>query len=417
MSSTKARSASKTRSGSWAVTSRQLTFAWAWAGMIVFVPAPWNPPQMPLTSSVGRAPLRSSDAEPGLAGERRHADLRPVRLLVERQRVEQRALLVGQGDDVVVEAGDEDPAVGTLERRDDPGERIGRVVDDAAVAARVEVDVAADDVDLGVHHAPQRDRDRRQVALEEARVADDRDVGGEPLAVGREPAFERRRARLLVALEDEPEVDRQRAARRQDRLGRPELEVDLALVVGRAAAEHLARRRRPARTAASPRARAGRPAGRRSGSRRSRSGRPRRGASRRRRSGCPSSPRPTRSRRPIRSSSAAIQSAVAWQSAACCGSAEMLGMRSSSLYESSRRSRVSSRKRSMAGSAAVVVVMAGNPSRSGVVTGSTRRGPESKSGPGTGPLVGSWVAGAARRRGIRPAGGSAPGPAWAGPGR
>ena len=38
--------------------------AWAWAGMMVLLPSPWKPPQMPLTSSVGRAPRRSRVVKP-----------------------------------------------------------------------------------------------------------------------------------------------------------------------------------------------------------------------------------------------------------------------------------------------------------------------------------------------------------------
>ena len=45
--------------GSWSATSRQLTLAWAWAGMMVLAPSPVNPPHRPLTSSVGRIDLRS----------------------------------------------------------------------------------------------------------------------------------------------------------------------------------------------------------------------------------------------------------------------------------------------------------------------------------------------------------------------
>src|ERR1019366_2038196 len=51
-------------SGSWWGTSRQLTFARAVAGMIVFAPSPWKPPWMPQQSSVGRAQTRSSVEEP-----------------------------------------------------------------------------------------------------------------------------------------------------------------------------------------------------------------------------------------------------------------------------------------------------------------------------------------------------------------
>ena len=60
------------------------------------------------------------------------------------------------------------------------------------------------------------------------------------------------RARLLLALEDVADVDREATARREDGRGRHQVEVDLALVVGGAAAEHppsvhdrLERRRRP----------------------------------------------------------------------------------------------------------------------------------------------------------------------------
>ncbi len=76
-----------------------------------------------------------------------------------------------------------------------------------------------------------------QVAFEEARVADESEVGRETIAVGGQPRVEVDRARLLLALEDEPEVDRQLAARGQERLRRPQVEVELALVVGNAATE------------------------------------------------------------------------------------------------------------------------------------------------------------------------------------
>ena len=90
---------------------------------------------------------------------------------------------------------------------------------------------------------PRRlDGDRRDVALEEPAVADDRDVGGQPLAVRLEPGVEVDRARLLLALEHVADVDREAAAGREDRRGRHEVEVDLALVVraprGRASDRH-----------------------------------------------------------------------------------------------------------------------------------------------------------------------------------
>ena len=146
------------RSGSWSGTSRQLTLAWAWAGMIVFEPSPWKPPQIPLTSRVGRAPIRSSVVKPASPTSARRPECVTPRLVVERQGGERLALPVRQADDVVIEARDADPPVRTLERRDDLGERVGRVLDRAAVRPRMEVDRRALDVDLDVRVAAQADR-------------------------------------------------------------------------------------------------------------------------------------------------------------------------------------------------------------------------------------------------------------------
>jgi len=49
-----------TSAGSWSGTRRMEIFAIAQAGMTVFDPAPVKPDNMPLTSSVGRAPARSA---------------------------------------------------------------------------------------------------------------------------------------------------------------------------------------------------------------------------------------------------------------------------------------------------------------------------------------------------------------------
>ena len=174
----------------------------------------------------------------GLADERRHAERGAVRLLVERQGREGRSVGVAERDDIVVEARHEDPAVRVLERRDDRRERVRRVLDRAAVHPRMEIDRRSDHVDLEVRDPAQAERDRREVALEEAGVADDREVGGHAGLVLLEPAVEVRRGGLLLALEEVPQVDRQPAARREHRLGGPDVHVDLALVVRRPTGEH-----------------------------------------------------------------------------------------------------------------------------------------------------------------------------------
>ena len=206
--------------------------------MIVFDPSPWKPPQIPLTSRVGRAPIRSSVVKPASPTSdprpecARHASSSNGRAANASRSA------VGQADDVVVEARDADPPVRALERRDDLGERVGRVLDRPAERPRMEVDRRALDVDLDVRVAAQADRDRRQVALEEARVADDGHVRREAFAVRGQPLPQVPRVVLLVALEEVAHVDGQGPARRQEAGEGHDVEVDLALVVGRAASEH-----------------------------------------------------------------------------------------------------------------------------------------------------------------------------------
>ena len=60
----------------------------------------------------------------------------------------------------------------------------------------------------------------------------------EAVAVGLEPRVEVVGARLLLPLEDEPEIHRQLAPGLEERLGGAEMHVDLALVVGRAPGQH-----------------------------------------------------------------------------------------------------------------------------------------------------------------------------------
>ena len=152
-------------------------------GMIVLVPSPEKPPQMPFTSSVGRAPRRSSVVQPdsptsaGTSSSARSASSSNGRA----------AIAVrsswAERHDVVVEAGDADPPVGPLEARDDAGEGVDRVLDRAAEDARVHVLEGTLDVDLHRGEAAQADGDRGNVAREEPRVRDQRDVRREPARV------------------------------------------------------------------------------------------------------------------------------------------------------------------------------------------------------------------------------------------
>ena len=88
--------------------------------------------------------------------------------------------------------------------------------------------------------AAQTDRQSRMVAFEEAGVRDDHEVAGQSLAVGEQPGLEVGRARFLLALEDVADVDGQPARGLQPRSRSPEVEMDLALVVGGATPEDAA---------------------------------------------------------------------------------------------------------------------------------------------------------------------------------
>ena len=169
IASTWSRSRAKIRSGSWSATSRHVILAWARPGMIVLLPSPCEaaPDPVDVEGRAGPASLQRGPAR--LPDEGRHVEGGAVGLVVERQPREGGPVGLGEGDDVVVEAGDADPAVGALERGDDRRQRVDRVVDRAAVLPGVDVLDGPADVDLGRADAPQADRDRREVALEEAR--------------------------------------------------------------------------------------------------------------------------------------------------------------------------------------------------------------------------------------------------------
>ncbi len=109
-------------------------------------PQPVHVEGRPAASSLERRVAR-------LADEGRQAEIGLIDLLVEGQGGERRPIGIGQGDHVVVEAGHPDPAIGPLERGDDLGEGVGRVLDRPAELARMEVDGGPDHVDLDVADA------------------------------------------------------------------------------------------------------------------------------------------------------------------------------------------------------------------------------------------------------------------------
>ena len=128
---------------------------------------------------------------------------------------------------------DGDVAVGVVERGEQAHERgdgvRGRTAEHAGVHRVVERLDAHDDADA----AAQGRREGRRADVPVAGVGDDDGVGGEPVAVLLEDGAERRRAGLLLALDEDGDADRQVAgvgAQRRD------VRHDARLVVGGAAA-------------------------------------------------------------------------------------------------------------------------------------------------------------------------------------
>ena len=156
--------------------------------------------------------------------------------------------------------------------------------------------------------------------------------------VGGEKVEDRVSAGLLLAVADEAHVDGQ-LARGGQLARRGEQQVQLPLVVGDAAARTGTHRGSPARTAATPTARADRAAGRRSARSRARSGRGRRRCEARSSptaSGCPCQSISSAARRRPHAGTSHTHSPAWRTSPACAGSALTEGMRSSSASSSNQ---------------------------------------------------------------------------------
>ena len=178
--------------------------------------------------------------------------------LVEGQLGDQLALGVGELDDAVVEAVDRDVPVVVVQAREQPrqlGQRVAHAPPNEpewmspagpcrsswpSVMPRMPVQI------VGVS------RDHMPVSRH------DDDVAGEPVAPLREQGGEVRRAGLLLALDDQLEVDggAGAAGRREVGADAERVEEDLALVVGRAARVQPLAVDASARTAGAPTARA-----------------------------------------------------------------------------------------------------------------------------------------------------------------
>jgi hypothetical protein len=187
---------------------------------------------MPFTSRVGRVQSRSSVEKWGSPCS---GHVAPVRLLVERHPGQGRLFGVAEQLDVVVEARHGDGALGRMQARQDPGQRVVGVLDRATVASRVQVDSRPRN-DKGATHEPLgADRDRRLRRAPHRPVGRDDEVGGERLPVGLEHRGQAGAADLLLPFDQEADVERQPADLLVEGLGDLEGDEDRALVVRGAA--------------------------------------------------------------------------------------------------------------------------------------------------------------------------------------
>lgn len=144
--------------------------------------------------------------EASLAVECADAKFLLVASLVEGGLGHEGALLVGEDEDVVVEAGDGDVAVRVVEVGDHLAEHVDGVGHGAAEEAGVEVVVGAGDFDLPVAEAAEAAGDAGHVGGNHRGVGDEDDVGLEQLFVFLAEAVERAGADFLFALEHELDV-------------------------------------------------------------------------------------------------------------------------------------------------------------------------------------------------------------------
>ncbi len=195
---------------------------------------------MPLTSAVGRAQTRSSVEYPASLSRRPRLGGAQPGGLVEGQLGEEGPFGVGEVGDPVVEAGDRDAAVLVVEGGDQAGDLGGGVGDGAAERSRVDVLGGSVQLDLALGEAAHAGADGRGVLVPHAGVGDDHRVGGEPVRVLLGQGPEVRGAGLLLALDQQLEVDGGGGAAGRGEVGAdPErVEEHLALVVGRAASVH-----------------------------------------------------------------------------------------------------------------------------------------------------------------------------------
>ena len=111
----------------------------------------------------------------------------------------------------VIEAGDRDVAVLVMQAAENAGQHPDRILRAAAEDAGMQIAAGGLDLDLVIDEPAQLRGDRRRVRVPHAGVADQREIGLEVRLVRFEERHEILRTDLLLALDDDGDVDRQRS--------------------------------------------------------------------------------------------------------------------------------------------------------------------------------------------------------------
>ena len=169
---------------------------------------------------------------PHALGHRARADLADP---VEQSRLGAHPLrsAVDVGGTRFVQAVHRDVAVVVVQAGQQPHQDAQRVGHHAAPQPGVQAVVEGGDLDHAVGQPAQRHRQRRDLGGPVVRVGDHDDVGGQLVPVGGQQPAQRRRAGLLLPLDEHRHADRRVAAVRAERR---QMRGDTGLVVGAAAA-------------------------------------------------------------------------------------------------------------------------------------------------------------------------------------
>ena len=159
--------------------------------------------------------------------------------LIEWHPSELTALLLAQRTDAVVEAGHQDVPGRVLESHQDLGQGLGRIWRHPTQQSGVHVGAGHLDSKLDVDQAAQSVGDGRETFGHHGRVTHDAVGRLQPLGIGVHERLEVRAGDLFLALGDHLQVQGQLAGAVEPRLNRLPVQGDLALVVGRAAAQQL----------------------------------------------------------------------------------------------------------------------------------------------------------------------------------